>query len=133
VGISLNTSDNSTVVYSSNPSKGTINDVWNYDNTTQTITTNGVGRYSQTRPALYNNNGTLAAMDVNMLKNQSNFSQIAQWSYVNGGNWCLTNNPTLCMNLDLPVTTNPTSVTVSSRTSPNSATQWMNLPLLRTF
>lgn len=121
-GISLNTSDNTTVTYDTVVNKN-LNDIWSYDPSDMTISTQGVGKFSRTQPALYNNNGVLSAADLSTLKSNPNFANIGQWVYSSSNNWCLKNNPSFCMNLTLPVTTN-SPVTVIS----NSNSKWINVP-----
>ena len=129
-GITLNTADNSTVTYQTNVNKTGLNDVWNYDTNTQAIYTYGVGKYSQTSPALYNNNGTLAAMDLKTLQGQSNFNNVAKWTYNSNGTWCLTNSPTACMNLNLPLSSTSSNINVNSQ---SPTTQWMNISTIQSF
>lgn len=119
-GISVDVNDNTTVTYDTVINKG-LNDIWTYDPQAFTLTTQGIGRFSGTTPALYNNNGVLAAADLKSLQS-SNMLSMAHWVYVNN-NWCLKSDPTKCMTLPLPAQ-NGASIAVTQ----HSTSKWINVP-----
>lgn len=122
--ISLDTSNNTTITYQTNINKTGINDVFNYDINTQTISTLGVGKFSQTRPTLYNNSGKLAAANLASLQSHNNFSSVAQWIYTTDNKWCLANDNSNCMSLG-----SDGNIDIIKNTN----NQWINLPVLQTF
>jgi len=118
--IALNLNDQTKVYYQTGVNKSDINDIWTYDPNNFTISTRGLGANSANQPALYNNNGVLAAANLSTVKTNPN----AQWTYnVNGNNrWCV-KGTTTCMSLPTPTNNSPISVTE------NSTTKFVNIPI----
>lgn len=117
-GIELG-SDNTTVAYESVLLNKNNDDLWSYNSQTFKITGNG----TNSRPALYNNNGTLAATTDTSILTSAN----SEWVYnPNGRNrWCLKSSPDTCLQVNS--LTGPTSfINVIS----GGASQWLNKGLL---